>query len=155
MAMDDLLDTERPRRTYVLAAIAIAVLVGGAYLLQGQAVLGPAEQDAGNATDEFEQYADADEETGTTETQGATVGATITVGEFGVDPASVTIDTGQAVRWTNEKDFPVRLEFDRTPQTPVIPPGGTQEMRFRGITYYDVYNADSGEQIGSGRINVQ
>ncbi|MFB6166799.1 MAG: hypothetical protein ABEJ62_00875 [Candidatus Nanohaloarchaea archaeon] len=139
------------------AGVAVAALIVGAagmFLMQNPEAVtgGPGQQEP---TGNFSDYAGAGEATGTTQASEASVAATVKIGEFGVTPARASIQVGQAVQWKNNNAFPVRLEFDRTPQTPTIQPNGTLEMKFRGITYYTVYNANTDKEIAQGSINVQ
>lgn len=151
------MDAGQDSRKYVLGVIAVAVVLAGAFFVwQNPGVLQPPEQqeqqDQGG--DEFEQYADASEDTGTTDVGGADIAATITVDEFGTTPARAQIDTGDAVRWVNENPYPVYITFDRTSQEPTIGPGEELEMRFRGVTYYQVFNADTDDRVARGSISV-
>lgn len=151
------------RRQVLAVVVVAAVVVAGAgyYLMQGGSLQLPEQPDdqtgdeQQNETDSFDQYASADEESGSTDTEGATIGQTISIDEFGVTPARATIQVGEAVRWENEREEPVRLEFDRTSQTPTIQPGGSLEMRFRAVTYYDVFNADTDDKITGGSIATE
>ncbi len=150
------MDADMPRsdrRKYIIGGIALAIVAVAAFLLI-QAPQAPSGQ-ADQQEDAFQQYADADEETGTTDTQGATVVKRVNINEFGVTPSRVEINTGEAVGWVNKNSFPVRLEFDRTSQTPVLEPGGETSMRFRGITYYEVFNTENDKRIARGSIYVE
>lgn len=156
-------DSDSGNRTKYVAGIAVLAVIAAAgfLVMQGQVELptgpdpGDDQQPEDNESDSFDQYASADEESGSTDTAGATVGETVEIDEFGVTPARAVIEVGEAVSWRNELDAPVRLEFDRTSQTPTIESGGTLEMRFRAVTYYEVYNAETDEQITGGSIATE
>lgn len=149
------------RRMYAVVGVVLVVIAAaGAYVVMGPGALpSPGQQqpqDGGeNQTDPFEEYASATEETGTTNVEGATVGATVEILQYGTSPSRVEISTGEAVRWVNTNSFPVELSFDRTSQTPRIPPGGNLTMRFRGITEYTINNTQTGQVHSRGEIYVQ
>ncbi|MDY6769932.1 MAG: hypothetical protein SVU88_03085 [Candidatus Nanohaloarchaea archaeon] len=148
-------DTERRRYLLGGAVAAAAVLIGAFVLMGGPSALQPAgQQGQDGGQDEFEQYADASEETGTRNIGDAEIAQTITINEFGTTPARAEIDTGQAVKWVNQNSYPVYITFDRTSQEPSIGPGEELTMRFRGVTYYKVFNANTDERVARGSISV-
>lgn len=134
----------------VIVALAVFLAMGGAENVQD--LIG---QDYKEPTGNFSDYAQTGEATGTTEAEGYRAVATFKITDIGIVPARVEISPGQAVAFNNTRSFPVRIEFDRTPQTPVVQPGETFKMRFRGITYFTVYNANTGKELGRGSVNVQ
>lgn len=144
------------QKQYLAAGLVVLLVAAAGFVYLGgpQALPGGGQQQQDDGTDAFEQYADANQQTGTTETEGATVGATVEIQQYGTSPARVEIDTGQVVKWVNTNDFPVTLWFDRTSQTPTIDPGETLKMRFRGITEYRINNTATGEVHSTGQIYV-
>lgn len=52
-------------------------------------------------------------------------------------------------------DFPAYLTFDQIDDEPTIEPGATLRMRFRGITYCQVYDTETEKRIAQGNIFVQ
>lgn len=146
------------RRRFLLIGVAAGIAVAALGFLVVQTVPGALQADQQQqqapAEDSFEQYADASEETGTRNIGDATIAATITIGEFGTTPARATIKTGQAVKWVNNNPYPVYIRFDRTSQEPTIGPGEELTMRFRGVNYYKVFNANSDERVARGSISV-
>lgn len=153
--MDALADMDSGRRQLVAGVVILVLAAATVFVYTGPRAQQPADQQEQQQQDAFEQYADADQETGTTNAGDATVAAKISISEFGVTPARAEIKTGQAVTWTNKNSFPVRLEFDRTSQTPTLEPGEELSMRFRGITYYKVFNTQKGDRIARGSIYVE
>ncbi len=79
---------------------------------------------------------------------------TVVINENGVDPSRPQLDIGEAVRWQNRNSFPVELGFDRISENLTIEAGGEESIRFRGVTYYTVYNANTGEQFALGSVAV-
>ncbi|MFB6294244.1 MAG: hypothetical protein ABEI97_00645, partial [Candidatus Nanohaloarchaea archaeon] len=101
-------------------------------------------------------YAQPQENAGTTDGgEDVTVGATVEIQEAGVSPGRAEIKVGQAVKWRNTNDFPVRLSFSSTPQTPTIEPHGTLTMRFRADATYDLNNTETGEPLAGGFVYVE
>lgn len=139
----------------------IGVLVAGVLYSQPSILqLGgedvPADGTNGEEEDQEEEFVEAENETGTSEgAEDAPLAETIEIGAFGVTPARAEGNTGDAFEWENTNDFPVYLTFDRTDDEPTIQADNTMRMRFTGITYYQVYNADTDERIAQGNIYVQ
>lgn len=156
-ALDDLGIGDR-RNMYVAGILVVIVVAAAAFLFMGgagqQKTTGPAQndtQDQGN----FSDYAGASEDTGKKVGETAEIQATFHIKKYGIAPATAEISIGAAVKFVNENDFPVRLEFDRTPQTPVLQPGESLAMKFRGITYFTAYEQGANRSIGTAKINVQ
>jgi len=61
---------------------------------------------------------------------GATIGADITIGGFRFRGDTVTIATGQAVRWTNADPIEHTITFDDGPGSGLIPQNGGYARRF-------------------------
>lgn len=81
--------------------------------------------------------------------------ASVTINERGVSPSRYSTKIGDPVKWYNNNSFPVRMEFDRSDQKPVIAARDTYTLSFNGITYYSVYNDDTDELVGKGSIYVE
>ncbi len=153
--------TSGNRRKLVLAAVVLIAAAGIAvFVTQGDVSLPGGDQDGFDTgegeQDEFDQYAQPEEESGTTDVgEDVEVGATVEIQDAGVSPGRAEIKVGEAVRWENTNDFPVQLYFSSTSQTPTIEPGGTLEMRFRADADYDLNNTDTGESLAGGFVYVE
>lgn len=71
-----------------------------------------------------------------------------------LSPSRPVVDIGDPVVFENQNNFPIRIEFDRTEEEPVIEPDQATQMRFNAVNYYDVYNNDNDERLTGGSISV-
>ena len=71
-----------------------------------------------------------------------------------LSPSRPVVDIGDPVVFENQNNFPIRIEFDRTEEEPVIEPNEATQMRFNAVNYYDVYNNDNDERLTGGSISV-
>lgn len=148
------------RTVYIaVALVALGILFAAVFYMGGgdspQQPVTPEENDTEDGGN-FSEYAGASEETGSTDVEETTdIQATFNINEYGIAPANTEIGIGEAVEFVNQNDFDVRLEFDRTGEEPVLEPGDSIAMKFRGITYFTAYEVEDDREIGSGKINVQ
>lgn len=103
---------------------------------------------------DWEEYGTPDEAAGTTETGGAETTAEFDIKEFDISPASVEINLGEAIEFTNKNDFPVYLSFERIDEEPRIDAQSSLEMRFQSTTYFTAFNHDTDNRIGTGSITI-
>lgn len=147
---------ERINWKYVSLALAVLLVASGAYVFLGNGQAPTGDSNAhGTVNNTVDGYATANESTGSPADNNVVPDGTVEIQKYGVSPSRVETKIGGVVQWENTNDFSVRLEFDRTPQEPVIAPGETFQMSFKGITYYDVYNVKTGDNYASGSIYVE
>lgn len=148
----------------VAAVIVSAVLVIG---MNGpQATDGPTDandtgdqdQSPSETGDNFTQYPDADDEKVQSGSQGAEVQASINISSWAASPSSVSIDIGNAVRFNNQVDHAVLINWRDTEMDNVtIEAGSSYTARFRGFEYFTIYSAVDDVEGGwplKGRIDA-
>lgn len=143
------------RRAVIAAAVAVVLILVLAVSGSNQpSVQGEDSSQTDQNAGSFDHYASGGEETGSTDVSGAMEFTTVVIGQNGVDPSRPSLDVGDAVRWENRLGFPLELSFDRVSENVTIPANGEGSMRFRGVTYYRVYNVDTGERVARGSVSV-
>jgi len=143
-----LLKDNRVRATFLIGALLIGVLA--AYNLAGvNESSEPMPQLEGQET-----YASPDENSvieGNNEDSNE-VETVVTI-DSSVSPSRPTVDIGETVRFQNENDFAVRIEFEGSDDK-LIEAGEMIEIGFRSIEYYEVYNDENDEKIAGGGISL-
>lgn len=100
-----------------------------------------------------ESYASPEEDSATVDSQVDEEALRVEI-ESSLSPSRPVVDIGDPVVFENQNDFPIRIEFDRTEEEPVIDSGEETQMRFNAVNYYDVYNHENDERITGGSISV-
>lgn len=107
-----------------------------------------------SAESENLSYAEPGENAGKLE-QTQSADTVVTIEALGVAPARPKLNLGEPVEFRNKNPYPVRLEFDRTEEEPVITPNSSAVMSFTAMTSYDVINIETEERVTGGQINAQ
>ena len=70
-------------------------------------------------------------------TGGAGESQTVSIFDFGFDPATLTVQVGQAVSWTNDGAAPHTVTFDEGPDSGTLQVDATFEHTFDAAGEYD------------------
>jgi len=70
-------------------------------------------------------------------TDGAAGGEAISIIDFGYEPATLTVQAGQGITWTNDGAVPHTVTFDEGPDSSTLQPDATFEHTFDAPGEYD------------------
>lgn len=152
---DEVVNKIGKNKKNLIAAVGLIFLGSITVIALGGLDILPEDDEQQPVEDELDDsYATPDEDSAAVDEQ-STADAEVTVEiESSLSPSRPQVDINDPIEFQNQNDFPIRLEFDRSDQEPVIQPGESTQIMFRAVNYYDVYNDESDERITGGSVAV-